>query len=535
MPDGVRLRTKIARADDEPRPVVLIRGYNTDFWGGVSDRFVDAGYVYVGQATRGHIGSEGADGMDNRFFDDAQDGYNAITWIAEQDWCNGDVAMYGSSYYGATQWLVAPLQHPNLKAIVPQNINPDPWERQYRDHGALQLAHTARRIYDYNDRGREMVERFGLLNWYRHLPLCDLDTVADTPPNKLYQDYLNHAEYDDFWREIGTRDHVDKVRIPVYLMSGWYDNYPGATFNYFNRTREVGASDEIRVAIFPTTHSGFAVVGDRDFGDQAEQDQIGLAVRWLDYVLKGLDDGIGSEPPVRIFTMGVNEWCSEDQWPPERTRSTPFYLHAGSGPHDGALSEVPPNDAASVAYVYDPEDPVPTRGGNHSSPLIEGVIRAGPVDQRPNEDRPDVLVFTSEPMDEALEVTGPVTATIFAASSAADTDFIVRLIDVYPDGTAYNLTEGILRARFRESIWEPEQLLEPNRVYAFNIDMMATSNVFLPGHRIRVHVTSSNFPLWDRNPNTGHPQGRDAELVTAEQTIHCGGERSSHVVLSVAK
>ena len=171
MPDGVRLRTKIARADDKPRPVVLIRGYNTDFWGGVSDRFVDAGYVYVGQATRGHIGSEGADGMDNRFFDDAQDGYDAITWIAEQDWCNGDVAMYGSSYYGATQWLVAPLQHPNLKAIVPQNINPDPWERQYRDHGALQLAHTARRIYDYNDRGREMVERFGLLNWYRTSPL----------------------------------------------------------------------------------------------------------------------------------------------------------------------------------------------------------------------------------------------------------------------------------------------------------------------------------------------------------------------------
>ncbi len=535
MPDGVRLRTKIARADDTPRPVVLIRGYNTDFWGGVSDRFVDAGYVYVGQATRGHIGSEGAHAMDNRFFDDAQDGYDAITWTAEQEWCNGDVAMYGSSYYGATQWLVAPLQHPNLKAIVPQNINPDPWERQYRDHGALQLAHTARRIYDYNEKGKELVERFGLLNWYKHLPLRDLDTVADTPPNRLYQDYLNHAEYDDFWRAIGTRDHYSEVRIPVYMMSGWYDNYPGATLTYFNRMKEVGATDEIRVAIFPTTHSGFAVVGDRDFGEDADQDQIALAIRWLDAVLKGHDDGIGAEPPVRIFTMGVNEWRLEDQWPPARTSAVPYYLHVGTGPHDGGLSPDPPEDDTTLEYVYNPEDPVPTRGGNHSSPLIEGVIRAGPVDQRPNEDRPDVLVFTSEPVDEPVEVTGPVTATIYAASSARDTDWVVRLIDVYPDGTAFNLTEGILRGRFRESIWEPERLMEPGQVYAFEIDLMATSNVFLPGHRIRVHVTSSNFPLWDRNPNTGHEQGSDAELVEAQQTIHCSPDRSSHVMLSVAE
>ena len=299
--------------------------------------------------------------------------------------------------------------------------------------------------------------------------------------------------------------------------------------------QEVGATDEIRVAIFPTTHSGFAVVGDRDFGGDAEQDQIQWAVRWLDYVLKGQDDGIGSEPPVRIFTMGVNEWRLEDQWPPERTRPTRFYFHAGSGSDDGLLSREVPDGDRTVAYVYDPEDPVPTRGGNHSSPLVEGVIRAGPVDQRPNEGRQDVLVFTSEPMEKSLEVTGPVTATIYADSSSCDTDFIVRLVDVYPDGTAYNLTEGILRARFRASIWEPEQLMEPGTVYAFEIDMMATSNVFLPGHRIRVHVTSSNFPLWDRNPNTGHPQGQDAELVSAKQTLHCGPDRPSHVMLSVAE
>ena len=179
-----------------------------------------------------------------------------------------------------------------------------------------------------------------------------------------------------------------------------------------------------------------------------------------------------------------------------------MYLHAGSGPHDGAISAEPPRDDANASYFYDPDDPVPTLGGNHSSPHIDGVIRAGPVDQRPNESRPDVLIFTSEPVDEPLEVTGPVTAKLYAASSACDTDFVARLIDVYPDGTAFNLTEGILRARFRESIWEPPRLLEPGRVYEFTIDMMATSNVFLPGHRIRVHVTSSNFPLWE--PQSEH-------------------------------
>ena len=173
-------------------------------------------------------------------------------------------------------------------------------------------------------------------------------------------------------------------------------------------------------------------------------------------------------------------------------------------------------------------------GGNHSAPHIDGVIRAGPVDQRPNESRPDVLIFNSEPLTEALEVSGPVTATLYIVSSACDTDFVVRLIDVYPDGTAYNLTEGILRARFRDSIWEPPQLLEPGQAYELTVDMMATSNVFLLGHRIRVHVTSSNFPLWDRNPNTGHQQGGDAEVVRAQQTIHCSPQRPSHVLLSAA-
>ena len=299
MRDGVKLRTKIAKSSPDRLSVILIRGYDTDSWIDV-DRFVRAGYICVSQATRGHIGSEGAHGMDNRFFDDAQDGYDAPTWISQQPWCDGNIAMYGSSYYGATQWLVAPMGHPNLKAIVPQNINPDPWQRMYRDHGAVQLAHTARRIYDYSIESREKVARFGWWNWYRHLPLMTLDTVAGTPPNKLYNDYVTHSTYDDFWKAIGIRDKLHNIRIPVYLMGGWYDNYPGATLDYFEKLTALGATEEIRVAISPTTHTRHMVVGDRDFGENARKDEIGLAIRWLDAVLKGNDNGIRNEPKVKI-------------------------------------------------------------------------------------------------------------------------------------------------------------------------------------------------------------------------------------------
>ncbi len=532
MRDGVRLRTKITRPGLGRYPVVLIRGYDTDFWGGISSRFLDARYVFVGQATRGHLGSEGDQGMDNRFFDDAQDGYDAIDWISRQPWCDGNVAMYGSSYYGATQWLAAPEAHPNLKAIVPQNVGPDPWLRMYRDHGAIQLAHTARRIHDYSPEAKQKVEQFGWWNWYRHLPLITLDTVAGTRPNKLYNAYVSHSTYDDFWKAIGTRHKLDKIRIPVYLMSGWYDNYPGATLEYFEKLTGLGATDEIRVAISPTTHTRNRVVGDRDFGDDAEKDEIGLAIRWLNSVIKGEGNGIRDEPKVRLFVMGVNEWRLENEWPLARTQFTKYYFRA-DGDKDGSLNTNPPKDGPPTRYTYDPDDPVLTLGGNHSATEIPGIFRAGPVDQRSNEGRSDVLTFTSQPMAQDLEVTGPIVVKLYAASSARDTDFIARLIDVYPDGRAFNLTEGIIRARFRKSIWEPPRLLEPGKIYEYTINLLPTANVFLKGHRIRAHITSSNFPMWDRNPNTGNEQGMDAELKVAEQTIYHDGERPSHILLPV--
>lgn len=529
MRDGVKLHTKIWKPAVEGNyPVVFTRAYGAGF-GRDYERFTEAGYVYVGQSTRGHSRSEGAHGVDNRFFDDAEDGYDSLSWISQQPWCNGNIAMYGKSYWAATQWLVAPLQHPSLKAIIPQNVNPDLWERGYRDHGALQLAHTARRIYDAG--GKEKVEKYGWLNWYKHLPLITLDTVAGTPKNKLWRDYVSHSTYDDFWKTLGMRDKYHKIKIPVYLMCGWYDNYPGATLTYFEKLKKLDATDEIRVVVNPSEHLN-RVVGDRDFGKDADKDEVGLAIRWLDYVIKGIDNGIKDEPPVRIFVMGINQWRFENEWPLARTRFTKYYFHS-NGSKDGWLNTEPPGDEPLTKYIYDPDNPVPTLGGNHSSPHIPGIMRVGAVDQRPNESRDDVLVFTSSPLQEDTEVTGPIVVKLYAASSAQDTDFIARLIDVSPDGTAYNLTEGIIRARFRESIWDVPKLLVPGKVYEYTIELLPTSNVFLKGHSIRVHLTSSNFPLWDRNPNTGHEQGMDVERQVAEQTIYHNEKYPSHIVLPI--
>lgn len=522
MRDGFTLYTRVWKPVVEGTyPVVLERGYQAGFERHAR-AFTQAGYVYVGQKSRGSL-------QDNMFFPDAKDGYDCLDWISKQPWCNGNIAMYGKSFYGATQWLVAPEQHPNLKAIIPQNINADLWERCYWDHGALQLAHTARRIYDVA--GNNKIEEFG--GWekfHRYLPLIDLDKAIGTR-NELWQKYVTHSSYDDFWEAISIRDKHQKINIPVYMMGGWYDNYPGAAFSSYKKLVEHGATKETRLIINPTDHVNKVISG-RDFGNDAHKDELKIAIRWLDYIIKGIDTGIKDEPPIRIFVMGANKWRGEYEWPLACTKFTKFFLHS-TGSKDGWLDTEPPVNEPPTRYTYDPNNPVPTLGGNHSSPHIAGMIRAGAEDQRPIEGRSDVLVFSSAPLEKDTEVTGPITVKLYAATSTRDTDFVCRLIDVHPDGRAINLTEGIIRARFRESIWEPPKLLLPGQIYAFSVELQPTSNVFKRRHRIRLHVTSSSFPLWDRNLNTGHPQGMDAQLQSADQTIYHDTDRPSHIILPI--
>jgi len=542
MRDGVKLQTAVWRPIGEGRyPVVLSRGYNTT-GPALAKPFVDAGYVYVGQATRGHAGSEGKYGVADRFFADASDGYDTLTWISEQPWSDGRIAMYGKSYWAGTQWLVAVEQHPNLKAIIPQVMNADVWQCGYRCNGALSLALTAGgRAYSKDSMAE--ITALGLQNFFRHLPLITMDKrVGGTRlrgAHELWEQYVSHSTFDEYWQAITIRgDGEDgkyrKINIPVYLMGGWYDYYAGAAFTSYQQLRKADPTRDVRIVVNPSDHLNRVVSG-REFGDQAGKNEIALATRWLDYVMRGVDNGVGAEPPVKIFVMGINEWRYEREWPLARTQYTKYYFHAEDGARLGILdTHLPGNEPPSI-YTYDPDDPVPTLGGNHS--VIDGevasIIRAGTVDQRPNEARSDVLVWSSAPLAQPMEVTGPIVVKLFASSSAPDTDFVARLIDVYPDGTAYNLTEGILRARFHRSIYREPELLVPGTIYEFTVTLQPTSNVFLAGHQIRLHVTSSDFPLWDRNPNTGHPQGMDAEIQPATQRIYHDRAHPSHLVLPV--
>ena len=542
MRDGPKLYTVVCRPKRAagPLPVVLTRGY----WPGFEDdarRFCRAGYAYVGQSTRGHGKSEGAGGIARRFFHDAADGHDTLSWIAEQDWSDGRVAMFGKSYWAITQWLVAALGHPNLRAIVPQVSPTDPWDCGYWRGGALLLAMSARgRAYD--KRHWPEIDAMGWDAFFRHLPLRTLDEVVGSPnpdrveaeSRQLWRDYVEHSTFDDYWRALSMRadgadGHLSRIPVPVFQMGGWYDAYPGASLRVFETLQAAGNVPDNRIIIDPTDHLN-RVAGDRDFGLRVGKDEISLAIRWLDHVVKGVENGVRDEKPVRMFAMGANEWREFDHWPPARAVPTKYYLHPGE-----LRNDLPGVDVEPSRYTYDPADPVPTLGGNHSfsDVNIPHIIRPGAVDQRPIECRDDVLVFSTEPLATATEVTGPVRVRLFASSSAKDTDFVARLVDVAPDGTAYNLTEGILRARFRRSIWQQPELLTPGEVDQYDIELLPTSNVFRRGHRIRLHVTSSGFPLWDRNPNTGSQTGFDSEMIPAHQVVHHDRSRPSHVLLSL--
>ena len=541
MRDGVKLYTEIYKPGEGQYPVVLTRGY----WPGKerdARKFTEAGYIYIGQSTRGHGKSEGDKGVRTRFFDDKEDGYDTLTWISEQPWSDGNIAMYGKSYWAATQWLVATEGHPNLKAIIPQNMNADIWQCVYWCNGALTLAMTAHgRAYEQKD--IPAINKVGWDQFYRHLPLASLDQLSQSDSNvdakKLWRDYLAHDTFDAYWSAISLRgDGKDgkytNIDIPVYLMGGWYDYYAGAAFTSFQLIKEVRPENDIRVVINPADHVN-RIVGDRPFGESAAKDEVELAIRWLDAVIKGVDNGVSEEAPIRIFVMGANQWRYEREWPLARTTFTNYYFHSPDGYRVGRLSTEAPEEQIPTAYSYDPNNPVPTLGGNHSfsSDHIPEIIRAGAVDQRPLEDRDDVLVFTSEPLDNDIEVTGPVTITLYAVSSAPDTDFTAKLIDVYPDGTAYNLTEGIIRARFRESVWQSPEPIIPGEMYSYTLELLPTSNVFKRGHRIRVHVSSSNFPLWDRNLNTGKNPTTSTEMHVAKQTVYHDAQYPSHITLPI--
>ena len=378
-----------------------------------------------------------------------------------------------------------------------------------------------------------------------HLPLIAGDEAAGRVC-EFYKEWIRHPAYDSYWEKLGNVEKgYDQIDVPAYGFGGWYDVFLQGTLNNFMGVRRRGYAARGRrgqkVLIGPWIHAlgergTSSRTGDVDFGPESLIDLRAEELRWFDYWLRGIDNGILDEPPVRVFVMGANRWRTADDWPIPGTRFVEHYFHSGGRANtlfgDGGLDRQRPGQEPSDTFVYDPRDPVPTLGGSTCCGEDITPVTMGPRDQRPAEWRPDVLVYTTPPLEAAVEVTGPIKVVLWAGSSAADTDFTAKLVDVSPSGYAMNVAQGIIRARFRDS-WTSPTPLTPGRIYRYEIDCWSSSNCFRAGHRIRVEISSSNFPQFDRNPNTGRAFGMDAELARATQTVYHDAQHPSHILLPI--
>lgn len=565
MHDGVKLLADVYRPGTADRyPVLLTRlPYNKEVGQLVNGSFdvlraVQASYVVVAQDTRGRFASEGDF---NPFFDEAADGAATIAWAASQPWSTGTVGMFGASYIGATQWTAATQAPPALRAIAPFVTTDQYYEGWAYQGGAFQLGfilHWALfslamgEIDRRTATGAATPEDFTALvsavdhndELYWRLPLRGWAELKDLAP--YYDDWLDHPSYDEFWKATAPCESFGDIIVPALNIGGWYDVFLKGTLANYVGMREQGGSEEARrrqrLVVGPWAHG--AMTGwfpERSFGVLAGTDGTdvtGLQLRWFDRLLKATGTGLAHEKPVRLFVMGVNEWRDADDWPLPGTRYVEYFLHSGGQANtaagDGVLSTEAPGDEPEDVYLYDPRHPVPTTGGATFLPGLFIGANAGPRDQRGPESRRDVLCYTTEPLAEPVEVIGPVRLVLHISSSAPDTDFTGKLVDVWPDGRTVNLADGILRARYREPGSGPS-LLVPERTYEVTVDLVATANVFAAGHRVRLEVSSSNFPRFDRNTNTGGTIATEVEtdFRPAVNRIHHRRSLPSRLVLPV--
>ncbi|MBV9228759.1 MAG: CocE/NonD family hydrolase [Chloroflexi bacterium] len=569
MRDGTILRANVYRPAGEGKwPVLLTRlPYGKDFPLGSAAldpvQVARRGYVVIVQDTRGRFAS-GGDWVPMR--NEPLDGVDTIEWAARLHYGNGNVGMYGGSYFGFTQWSAAVYQPLALKAMVPNITWSDPLNGLFFRGGALELgtianwqlmmglnvlmrryagdpdpANLGRAIYSL---AKEM-DALGT-EGYWSLPLKDFGPLkrTDVAPSFFeFFEYPMNREHSDPMTILGKHE---RVTAPSLNVGGWYDIFLQDTIENFRIMRERGSTPEARqskLLIGPWSHGGtINPIGEANFGFGAtaafidlKMDFMSWQIRWFDHWLKGIDTGMLNEPPIKLFVMGANVWRDEQEWPLVRAVETRYYLHSGGQANtlngDGVLSTTAPENEAPDQYNYDPANPVRTNGG---ALLMSPEFRPGVFDQRSTESREDVLVYTTPVLEQDVEVTGPISVHLWATSSAPDTDFVARLVDVYPDGYAHNLTDGIIRTRYRNfARGEAPSLIEPEKAYEYEIDLWATSNLFKKGHRIRLDVTSSCFPRWDRNPNTGHDFGADDGLVVARQTILHDALHPSYVLLPI--
>ena len=551
--DGVTLYADIYRPKSSDKfPGILMRTpYDKSVSWAVSPAFkiVGRGYVLIIQDVRGRYTSEGEW---YPFKHEQADGYDAVEWAASLPYCDGKVGMMGGSYVGATQMLAAISTPPHLAGIAPDvtasNYH-DGWtyqsgafEQWFDQNWTTQLArNTLDRFIDKNTDARVGAPILPLTTYpifnFGQLP-TDAQLTSSIAP--YYGDWLAHPDYDDYWKQWSIEEHFSNIAVPMLQVGAWYDIFAAGTLRNYMGVKAHGGTDPARtqqhLLMQIGGHAGFGRrIGDIDFGPHAlENPYVDVILDWYDYLFKGIRNQFATEKPVKIFVMGVNEYRQEDDWPPPQAHYVKYFLHsegkANSLRGSGSLSTSVPKSEPSDSYVYDPANPVPTIGG----PLCcaQELMEPGPRDQRSVENRDDVLVYSTAPLAQDLDVTGPVSATLFVKSSGVDTDFTGKLIDVAPDGFAKDVAEGILRMRYRDS-QEHASLMNPGQTYQITLDLWSTSNVFLRGHMLRLEISSSNFPRFDRNLNTGEEIKSARRFVSATNAIFHDAQHPSAVVLPV--
>ena len=544
MRDGVTLRADIYRPDVAGRFPVLLQRTPYDKNNGVSFGLKAAaqGYVVIIEDVRGRYASEGEW---YPFKNESKDGYDTVEWAAALPYSNGKVGMFGGSYVGATQMLAAIAAPPHLAGICPfvtaSNYH-DGWtyqggafEQWFNESWTSSLA--------LDTANRQAAKHINALNgiWIRPLanyPLFNFQESASLSTSNAtlapyFLDWLDHPDYDDYWKRLSIEEHFSAITVPALHIAAWYDIFLGGSLRNYLGIKAHGGSDEARrgqrLWVIVGGHAGNGPkIGDVDFGDASKVDVDTMTLHWYDYLFKGAQNEFATDKPVRIFVLGANQWRAEEDWPLARATNTKYYLHsagqANSLRGNGVLSTTAPRSEAADRYVYDPAKPVPTLGG----PLCCDAehLEPGPRDQRSVEARDDVLVYSTSPLNQDLEVTGPVSVELYGGSSAVDTDFTAKLIDVWPNGFAQNLTEGIARARYRDSTETPT-LMNPGQIYKLRIDLWSTSNVFRKGHSIRLEISGSNFPRFDRNLNLGDP------MTPATNAVYHEAKHPSVLILPV--
>ena len=583
--DGVRLATDLyfpaldGRRAEGRFPVILERTpYDKRSAKNVQNGkfFARRGYVCAIQDVRGRFKSEGEW---YAFATEAPDGHDTVEWLGAQPWSSGKVGTMGNSYCGSDQSALATLDPPHLGTMIVGVGASNYYHSSMRQNGAMEqrfliyvfrMAVTSKEaeadpalkaalLKIFPDEIPQMVDRF---------PLRKGTTVLSQLPSyeQWATDILTHGDYDDYWKQRGyaiSEYYDEHADVPTLYWGAWYDSYARNTCQSFIELSKRKRSSQ-RLLMGPWTHGAYEVTfsGDVDFGTEAHVLENDVRLTWFDHYLKGLNSEAADWPPVRIFTMGTGDgrrndedrvsrggyWRNEADWPLPGTRLTPYYLHG-----DGSLSpDAPEGGAAAPAttFTFDPSDPVPTIGGGISA--ADPIMAPGAFDQRGSPDfhgskdtlplgsRSDVLTFQTPPLAEDVEVSGPIEMRLWASSSAVDTDFTAKLVDVhppgddYPEGLAINITDSIIRARYRNG-WEVPEFMTPGQPYEFVFQLYPTSTVFQRGHRVRLDISSSNWPRFDVNPNTGGPLGKDREYRLANQTVYHDVDCPSHVVLPLQK